>query len=419
MRKFQAIALAILIASISLSGTSASAATTPTKSWEKVYFAPDSTELTKAAKIELRQIAREYAGASTIVVTGYVQKGGSTWNNYTLAKKRAKAVTKYLKARGMTAKLTTKSGGVPKTGGTSTKARRATLAITMPAAVVEPPKDDDAPLCPTDNSTAMKLTVEITEKNIADMNNVVNLPLSGISSVEVNWGDGTSDTLVIHTYASTGTFNITITGSMTGFGAYNWAGIKLLTRVESFGALGITSLDSAFEGATNLVSVPTTLPSSVTDMTDMFVGATAFNHPNISCWDTSAVTNMGYMFVGATAFNQPLGSWDTSKVTDMYAMFEDATAFNQPLGSWNTAAVTDMVNMFSGANAWSSTNVDSTLNGWAAKPQQQGIRVHATACRTVDSEAAVARLLAVTTADPATTGRGWTAVNINICVTPS
>ncbi len=144
MRKFQAIALAMLVASISLSGTSASAATTDTKSWEKVYFAPDSTMLTKAAKTELRQIAREYAGASTIVVTGYVQKGGSPWNNYTLAKKRAKAVTKYLKARGMTAKLTTKSGGVPKTGGATTKARRATLAITMPATVVPSPSESES-----------------------------------------------------------------------------------------------------------------------------------------------------------------------------------------------------------------------------------------------------------------------------------
>ncbi len=121
-----------------MSGTGASASATDTKSWEKVYFAAGSTSLTKAAKTELRQIAREYAGASTIVVTGYVQKGGSAWNNYTLAKKRAKAVTSYLKARGMTAKLTTKSGGVPKTAGTSKKARRATLAITMPAAVSAP-----------------------------------------------------------------------------------------------------------------------------------------------------------------------------------------------------------------------------------------------------------------------------------------
>ncbi len=373
-----------------MSGTSASASTSPTKSWEKVYFAAGSTTLTKAAKTELRQIAREYAGASTIVVTGYVQKGGSTWNNYTLAKKRAKAVTKYLKARGMTAKLTTKSGGVPKTGGTSTKARRATLAITMPAAVVEPPKDDDAPLCPTDNSTAMKLTVVTT-----DGSRVVNLPLFGINDlaggIEVNWGDGTAldnytsvnQGATTHTYASTGTFEITITGSMTTFG-YNdeitWTGVDLLTSVGSFGTLGITALPTAFLFATNLVSVPNTLPPNVTNLWGTFAVATAFNQ-DISCWDTSAVTNMSYMFVEATAFNQPLGDWDTSNVTNMYAMF-------------------------GGATAWSSANVDDTLIGWALIAQQEGVTLDATSCRTDASTDAVTTL----TSAP----NNWT-VNIAPC----
>jgi surface protein len=38
--------------------------------------------------------------------------------------------------------------------------------------------------------------------------------------------------------------------------------------------------------------------------------------------------------------NQEIGSWDTSNVTDMREMFHGATAFNQEIGSWDTSNVT-------------------------------------------------------------------------------
>ena len=102
----------------------------------------------------------------------------------------------------------------------------------------------------------------------------------------------------------------------------------------------------------------TACTSSVTDMTNMFRGATAFNR-NIGSWDTSSVTEMYGMFQGATAFNQDIGSWDTGSVHNMLGMFEGATAFNQDIGSWDTSSVLSMAFLFDGATAF-----DQDLGDW-------------------------------------------------------
>jgi surface protein len=67
---------------------------------------------------------------------------------------------------------------------------------------------------------------------------------------------------------------------------------------------------------------------------------------HISLWNTSNVTNMSNMFNGATNFNEDIGNWDTSNVTDMSSMFYDAYKFNQDIGWWDTSKVTNMNRMF-------------------------------------------------------------------------
>ena len=102
---------------------------------------------------------------------------------------------------------------------------------------------------------------------------------------------------------------------------------------------------------------------NVTDMNQMFSGAAAFNQP-IGNWQTANVTNMSYMFNGAAAFNQPIGNWNTGNVTNMSGMFYGAAAFNRPIGNWQTANVTNMGQMFYGATSfnqpignWNTSNV--------------------------------------------------------------
>ena len=131
--------------------------------------------------------------------------------------------------------------------------------------------------------------------------------------------------------------------------------IKLTPKVHS--------LACAFRGMEKLEYVNLEDTSNVTDMSEMFYGATSFNQP-IGDWDTSKVSNMSGMFAWATSFNRPIGDWDTSNVTDMSKMFAEAISFNQPIGNWDTSKVTSMGGMFRDAYSfnqpignWNTSNV--------------------------------------------------------------
>ena len=138
-----------------------------------------------------------------------------------------------------------------------------------------------------------------------------------------------------------------------------------LKSVVSFGDLGIVSMEGAFLNETGLESLPTVLPSSVRNVSQMLRGASTFNQ-DISSWNMSEVTNTSQMFRNASEFNngcdeetcsKPL-SWNTGKVTNMSAMFRN-TPFNQNIATWNTGMVTNMSGMFKGASEF-----NQNLAGW-------------------------------------------------------
>ena len=72
---------------------------------------------------------------------------------------------------------------------------------------------------------------------------------------------------------------------------------------------------------------PTHPPTSVTDMSGMFNGASIFNQ-DIGSWKTGGVTAMNFMFSGAAKFDQDIGRWNTSSVTTMGFMFNGASKFD-------------------------------------------------------------------------------------------
>ena len=85
--------------------------------------------------------------------------------------------------------------------------------------------------------------------------------------------------------------------------------------------------------------------SNVTNMSNMFYGASNFNQ-SIDLWNVSNVIDMSYMFSGAKEFNQEINDWDVGNVTNMASMFANAFSFNKPLNNWNVSNVTDMNRMF-------------------------------------------------------------------------
>jgi len=240
------------------------------------------------------------------------------------------------------------------------------------------------------------------------------LPLTtstGLNAV-VDWGDSTTDTITVynaaevtHTYASGGTYTISITGTLPGF-RFNNAGDKLkIINISSWGVLNITT-NSVFLGCTNLTCSATDAPtitstslgstfnsctnfngnignwdvSAVTNMSNMFQSAAAFNQ-NIGSWDVSAATNISNMFNMATAFNNggssSIGNWNTSLVTTMDRVFRNCTNFNQNIGAWNVEAATNIVFFMSGKTAanYSAANLDAIYNGWSTQSVQPNLTI--------------------------------------------
>ncbi len=202
---------------------------------------------------------------------------------------------------------------------------------------------------------------------------IIDTSLDATKTLEINtttdgvidWGDGndeavTGDVITSHTYTTDDTFTVTV--SYTGGTIRISSGGAMVTEVTTFGNVaggGLTSLDGTFKYADNLVSVPDTLPSTVTVTKSMFYGDDNINDSNISLWDVSNVTDMNSMFGNTGSFNQPLNDWDVSSVDDMERMFNRADVFNQPLNNWDTSSVTEMDSMFRDADVF-----DQDISGW-------------------------------------------------------
>lgn len=143
------------------------------------------------------------------------------------------------------------------------------------------------------------------------------------------------------------------------------------------------------------LSVPPTLPASITDLTDMFKDSknivssvigwdvsrvsvmagtfenTIFNQ-NIGGWDVGAVNDMSRMFKESRSFSQNIGAWDVSSVNDMSYMFYDAKSFNQDIGGWVVNNVSNMDYMFNTAERfnqnlsyWCVTKIPALPAGFA------------------------------------------------------
>jgi prepilin-type N-terminal cleavage/methylation domain-containing protein len=187
--------------------------------------------------------------------------------------------------------------------------------------------------------------------------NVVQLPVQMVEGITVQWGDGTPTEAVStnnpsHTYATDGVFTVKVDGSYKKLGSDSGPlpGAAALIGVSRWGQQ-IMLLERAFNGATNLVSVPAKLPADTTNTSMMFFGATKFNDPAVKTWDVKNITGASGMFQDAKAFNQPIGNWDTRSLATASAMFSGATSFNQPL-MWTNDVLSQAASMFSGATAF-------------------------------------------------------------------
>jgi surface protein len=189
------------------------------------------------------------------------------------------------------------------------------------------------------------------------------LPIVGATGVET-WNDGVTNTYsnekaAVRTVTAGVNYTVTFVGTFKTLISSNIAGVECLRSMDSWGSdTGTTDATRGFDHATNLVSVPTTLPATVTSTSYMFQYTTVFNQ-SLNGWDMSHVTSTRGMFFKATGFNADLSKWKLDSLKDAGQMFQQATAFNQNISSWNMGSVTRLDGMFYG-----DPNFNQPLNTW-------------------------------------------------------
>ena len=140
--------------------------------------------------------------------------------------------------------------------------------------------------------------------------------------------------------------------------------------------LASTNLDSTFQKNTTLTNLDANSldTSSVTSMQSTFEGASNLSSlTGISDWDVSNVTNMSLLFQNATGMTSLTGleNWNTGKVTNLNAAFanEGSLVDASAIANWNTSNVTNMSVLFAGSSAqyvdfsnWNFSKVTSASN---------------------------------------------------------
>ena len=168
-------------------------------------------------------------------------------------------------------------------------------------------------------------TVDTTNAGSAADTIVLPLLSGGTYSGTIDWGDSSTSSLSYanrsHTYASGGTYTITISGTIEGWQFANGGDKAKITDISNFGNLTITTA-LAFQGCSNMTitaaDVPIIATTSLQGFMQLCSSVTTFS--GVSDMDTSLVTNFDNAFSGMTNFNQNMNGLDISAATNLTSM---------------------------------------------------------------------------------------------------
>ncbi len=141
------------------------------------------------------------------------------------------------------------------------------------------------------------------------------------------------------------------------FGVTNMAnlfyGASSLKKADlsNFDTGNVTNISRMFYNCSSLaeLNVSSFVPTKVTDMSNMFYNCNSLTELNINNFDTSNVSNMSRMFYGCYRLTKlDLTNFNTSKVTNMALMFTGCAGLTKlDLTKFDTRNLTNMQSMFS------------------------------------------------------------------------
>jgi len=211
-------------------------------------------------------------------------------------------------------------------------------------------------------STDFTFTVETTT---TDEDFQLGLVPAGSYSIDVDWGDGNSDTITAyddaaatHTYATAGEYTVTISGTMTlwsyqplGFPASR----NLITAVTNWGDVGITTLDDAFYSCFGLASVAAGCwETSGANYSEAFRDCPLASIPTGFITSAPNVTNGSQLFFGTDLTALPSDLFDNLAALQAgNSMFQNCTSLMTiPAGVFDSlTALADISIMFAGCTS--------------------------------------------------------------------
>jgi hypothetical protein len=217
---------------------------------------------------------------------------------------------------------------------------------------------------------------------------IISLPLTNVTSVDINWGNGQivpyNSDYPTFTYNSTGTFIIELTNSnfisinnqnnpsSTGFNTTlsNFSYNRQINSLTSF-SLAFYNVETNFS-----VNFALDVTNNVKSMDEMFyncflfndslsnlntVACTKFNRMMEACssfnqtvsFDLRAATTSEKMFIGCTNLNSPVNLINTNLITNLSEMFRFCSSFNKPI-SMDLSSATTLFGMFAGCTILNS-----------------------------------------------------------------
>jgi len=208
--------------------------------------------------------------------------------------------------------------------------------------------------------------------------------LPSSKSVKLNWGDGTSETVVgqdstlitkTSAYAGVGTYYFSVTGDALDLtyidisaqvfvsgDVSSWSALTNLTylRCNSTSVSGDVSSWSALTNLTHLRCYSTSVSgdvsswSALTNLTLLYCSFTSVSG-DVSGW--SALTNLTLLYCHSTSVSGDVSGW--SALTNLTYLYCNSTSVSGDVSSWS--ALTNLTHLYC-----SSTSVSGDVSSWSA-----------------------------------------------------